>query len=282
MNRLFGKKSLLFALIALCFLAGIAPSSLQAGMERRSWSVDGVEREAMVYTPDGKAPLEKSSGSKGGGRPLVFAFHGHGGSMAQAVRSLSIHQSWPEAICVWPQGLPTPGKLTDPEGKKNGWQMGEGDQENRDLHFFDIMLKALLTGPDHVDAKRIFAMGHSNGGAFTYLLWAERGDTLAAVAPSGAVAARTLPKLKQHPKPMLAIAGRNDPLVKFEWQERMIQVLLRANGCTPSPLKNGLTDHPSRTQTPVRTLIHPNGHALPPEAPAEIAKFFQSLPTPPP
>ncbi|MDB6072130.1 MAG: esterase [Verrucomicrobiales bacterium] len=301
MNPNFRKKPLLLAVVALCVLACCLPP-LQAGIERRAWTVDGVEREAMVYIPEGKetsakapsgkaAQENKGSGDespedegseKAVGRPLVFVFHGHGGSMAQAVRSLPIHIGWPEAVCVWPQGLPTPGKLTDPEGKRNGWQMSEGDQGNRDLKFYDAMLKDLLTGGDHVDAARVFALGHSNGGAFTYLLWAERPDTLSAVAPSGAVAAKTLPKLKLHPKPMLAIAGREDPLVRFSWQERMIQSLLRSNGCTPPPLKNGLTDHPSPTQTPIRTLIHHVGHAIPREATPEIANFFQSLPTPPP
>ena len=44
-----------------------------------------------------------------------------------------------------------------------------------------------------VDEKRIYATGHSNGGGFTYLLWAARGDVFAAVAPCAAAAPRSAP-----------------------------------------------------------------------------------------
>ena len=41
-----------------------------------------------------------------------------------------------------------------------------------------------------VDDKRIYSTGHSNGGGFTYLLWAARGDVFAAFAPSAGGRAR--------------------------------------------------------------------------------------------
>ena len=44
-------------------------------LARREWNVDGVVREALVYVP-AKAKSEAS--------PVVFAFHGHGGSMNNA------------------------------------------------------------------------------------------------------------------------------------------------------------------------------------------------------
>src|SRR6478672_3764464 len=50
--------------------------------------------------------------------PLVFDFHGHGGKDRHAARSHRLHEAWPEAVVVYMQGLNTPGKLTDPEGKK--------------------------------------------------------------------------------------------------------------------------------------------------------------------
>ena len=80
------------------------------------------------------------------------------------------------------QGLPTPGQLTDPEGKRNGWQKTVGDQKDRDLKFFDAVLTK-LKADYKVDESRIYSMGHSNGGGFTYLLWAARGDQFAAFAP---------------------------------------------------------------------------------------------------
>jgi hypothetical protein len=72
--------------------------------------------------------------------PVVFVFHGHGGTAFQAGRSFAMHKHWPEAISVYLQGLNTPGKLTDPEGKKPGWQHGAGAEGDRDLKLFDAVM----------------------------------------------------------------------------------------------------------------------------------------------
>jgi polyhydroxybutyrate depolymerase len=157
-------------------LAATLSSRAAEGPSRREWKVDGVVREALVY-----APTSAASGST----PIAFAFHGHGGSMNNATRMFSFHTHWPEAIVVYMQGLNTPGRLTDPKGEKPGWQRTVGDQDDRDLKFFDAVL-ASLKQDYRVDAKRIYATGHSNGGGFTYLLLAARGSTFAAFAPSAA------------------------------------------------------------------------------------------------
>jgi len=96
-------------------------------------------------------------------------------------------------------------------------------------------------------------LGHSNGGGFTYLLWAARGDVFAAVAPCAAAAR---PEFKQHmkPKPVLHMAGENDPLVKFAWQQRTIDELRKINGCGEGkPWGEHCTMYPSKIGTPVVT-----------------------------
>jgi len=243
---------------------------------RRQWALDGVEREALVYVP----PQARASPT-----PILFAFHGHGGSMQNAARMFSFHTRWPEAIVVYPQGLNTPGRLTDPEGRKPGWQSAAGDQGDRDLKFFDAIL-ARLQQDYRVDPKRLYATGHSNGGGFTYLLWATRGDRLAALAPSAAVLVRDFSKLR--PKPVMHVAGEHDALVKYEWQQRMIEALRKLNQCSdgqPWDGEKGCTLHPSKIGAPVVTFIHRGTHAYPPAAPAIIVKFFKqhalsSAPTP--
>jgi polyhydroxybutyrate depolymerase len=62
---------------------------------------------------------------------------------------------------------------------------------------FDAVL-ATLKIAYKVDEKQIYATGHSNGGGFTYLLWAARWDEFAAIAPCAA-AARS--EFRQHMKP---------------------------------------------------------------------------------
>ena len=140
-----------------------------------------------------------------------------------------MQEAWPEAIIVYPQGIKTPGRLTDPTGQRTGWQHGPGDQEDRDLKFFDAML-ASLKADYAVDERRIYATGHSNGGGFTYLVWRMRPEVFAAIAPSGATPGReSEPPLK--PIPVMHIAGENDPLVKYEWQQMGIRLLLKNNAC---------------------------------------------------
>ncbi|MCU0858662.1 MAG: hypothetical protein MUC65_09705 [Pontiellaceae bacterium] len=250
--------------IGVFLLTGVVAS---AEMENRTWVVDGVTREAQVWIPE----TILSNGC-----PLVFAFHGHGGSMQNAARSFRIHEVWPEAMVVYMQGLPTVGQLTDPEGKRNGWNSNPNDPANQDLKFFDAVYDSLA---DRVDANRVYSTGHSNGGCFTYCLWASRGDRFAAMAPSGAVLREGFSAMK--PKPALHIAGQTDPLVKYAWQERMIKAVFNLNGCSesgePWAESGELTGtlYSSVSGTPLVTLIHPGGHKFPKEAPELIARFFK-------
>jgi len=235
---------------------------------RREWTVDSVTRQAFIVIPD-KAATSPA--------PVVFGFHGHGGSMQNAARSFRIHHLWPEAIVVYMQGLNTPGQLTDPEGRKAGWQKQKGDQKDRDFKFFDAVLSSLKKD-FLVDDKRVYSMGHSNGGSFTYLLWAERPDVFAALAPSGALSLQSRRTLK--PKPMLHIAGDNDPLVKFAWQSMMIDSVKKLNQCAETGVswEGVCTQYPSKIDAPVVTYITSGRHAFPKEAPALIVKFFQQHP----
>ncbi len=258
-------------LLGLVVLSSTPTARAAETLARRQWTVDGVVREALVYAP----PQAGTNAA-----PVVFAFHGHGGSMQNAARTFSYHTRWPQAIVVYMQGLNTPGRLTDPEGKKPGWQSAVGEQGDRDLKFFDAVL-ASLKQDYQVDAKRIYASGHSNGGGFTYLLWAARGETFAAFAPSAAAAARLLFQLK--PKPVLHVAGEKDTLVKFEWQQQTMAVLRKLNQCGEGQPWEGekyCTIYPSKLHAPVVTLIHPGPHLVPAGAADSIVKFFQqhSLP----
>ncbi|MBL9201438.1 MAG: hypothetical protein JNL39_13090 [Opitutaceae bacterium] len=259
--------SCLSACLVVMLFAGAAAAPINAAdsAARRTWTVDGVPREARVHVP---------ANARTQPAPVVFAFHGHGGSMQNAARSFRCHTLWPEAIVVYPQGLNTPGQLTDPEGRRPGWQPAPGDQGDRDLKFFDAML-ASLRADFRVDDKRIYSTGHSNGGGFTYLLWAVRGDLFAAMAPSSATASRRSPPLK--PKPALHVAGRKDELVKFAWQEQMIATVKRVNQCAAAgePWEKIATKFASPLGAPLVTYVHPGGHTFSPEAPPLIVAFFR-------
>jgi len=231
------------------------------------WQVDNFDREAFVYIPES---------AKTTATPVIFAFHGHGGTMTNMFRSYGFDKLWPEAIIVCPQGLKTPGQLTDPKGELPGWQRAPEDMDDRDLHFFDAMLESLRKDYK-IDDKRIYATGHSNGGGFTYLLWATRGDIFAAVAPSSAVAGRIVCMLKA--KPAMHIMGESDPLVKPEWQKAMFDKVLKINNCCAEGQEYGTNAkvYPSSTGNPVVLYSHPGGHVYPAAADAVVIKFFKSI-----
>ncbi len=231
--------------------------------EKVEWNVGDVTREALVVLPSKKTDAAP---------PLVFAWHGHGGSMRNAAKSFRIHEEWPEAVVVYPQGLNTPGK-TDPEGKTPGWQKAPGDQDDRDLKFFDAML-ATMKEKHKVDEKRIYSTGHSNGGGFTYLLWATRSALFAAIAPSAAGARQAK---EATPVPTLHVAGEKDEVVPFENQKKTIAALKDFNGCEADGKEwaKGCTVYASSKGAPVVTFIHGGTHKYPAEAPALIVKFFK-------
>src|SRR5436190_9700025 len=132
-------------LLAAFFLfVAASPLFAQQNLARQEWTLDGAAREGLIYAPK-TAKTEAT--------PVVFVFHGHGGTARHAARTMSFHTAWPEAICVYLQGLNTPGQLTDPEGKKPGWQKAPGDQSDRDLKLFDEAL-AWLKKEYKVDEKR--------------------------------------------------------------------------------------------------------------------------------
>jgi len=211
----------------------------------------------MVYIPE----FAESIAS-----PIVFVFHGHGGTMRHVMASRRLERLWLEAIIVYPQGLNTPGKLTDKDGQRPGWHKGPGDMNDRDLHFFDVMLKSFRTD-FKINNRRVYATGHSNGGGFTYLLWATRGDQFAAFAPSAAVAGRIVSLLK--PKPAIHIMREQDPLVKPQWQKLMCKQIMRIN--------DWATLYPSKTGNPFVLYSHPGDHTYPSMADEVVVNFFKTI-----
>jgi polyhydroxybutyrate depolymerase len=241
----------------------------------RHWKIEGMDRVGLIFAP------KTGKGENSRKAPVLFAFHGHGGNMRQAAARFGFQRKWPEAVVVYLQGLPTPGALTDPQGLRNGWQKTAGDQNDRDLKLFDAALATVMK--DYAgDPKRVYATGHSNGGGFTYLLMAERGDRLCAVAPVAAAAGRNQPGLK--PKPCLHIAGEKDPLVRFAWQERCRNAVLRVNQCEEKGSSWGqsgpliATLYPSRIGAPFVWAVHAGGHQFPTGAADLIIRFFKEQP----
>jgi polyhydroxybutyrate depolymerase len=124
----------------------------------------------------------------------------------------------------------------------------------------------------------VYATGFSNGAIFTYLLWAERGKTLAAIAScAGKPWGSVRPTL---PMPALLIGGREDLLVKFRDQMDALDLVRKINSCSGAgePCGPECTRYPSPVHAPVVEIIHPGGHVYPSWAPERIVEFFRNHP----
>lgn len=238
-------------------IALIALSSTFA-KETKTYSIDGLERTALVFSTKSKNP------------PLVFCFHGHGGTANHAARSFRIHEVWPEAVVVYMQGLPT-ATPNDPKGLKPGWQTRKGIMEDRDLKFFDAVYKDLVK-TYQLDKSRVYSMGHSNGGRFTYLLMQQRGELFAAFGPSGSPSfIADMPT-----KPVFHVAGEKDPIVSFQQQSRTLDLIKRRNGCEEGKsVGKYTTKFEGKNDDDVVAYFHPGGHEFPKPIPELLVEFFK-------
>jgi polyhydroxybutyrate depolymerase len=208
----------------------------------------------------------------------VFCWHGHGGTAVHSRATAAFERAWPEAIVVYPQGLKTASPLVDPEGKKSGWQTATGNNGDRDIKLYDAMVDSLRT-EYKLDGRHTYSTGHSNGGFFSYLLWQTRGATLAAIGPVAGAYLKPTADIK--PLPVIHVAGKDDPIVKFSWQERTFVNVRAANACTsegkPWATEGGLTAtlYESSKGAPLVTVIHDGGHEYPKGSSALITRFFK-------
>lgn len=246
----------------------MAAAPVAQALERMTWTVDGLEREALLHLP----PEGQRAGA-----PVVFVFHGHGGRAQGVARKFRLHELWPGAFVAYLQGVPTPGRLSDPEGKKTGWQHDAEDFGGRDLAFFDAVLATLRDGHG-ADARRVFATGHSNGGGFCYLLWLSRPGVLAGIAPSAA-GSSALPLAEPDPLPVMHIAGTNDPVVRYEWQKATMRRVCEINRCGRDgrPWADACLWFGTEGGAPLVTCTHDGTHAFPSIAPERIVRFFSEL-----
>ena len=243
------------------------------GFVEREWTVDGVKRTALVRVPSGVT----------GPMAVVFCWHGHGGRAAQAAGRWGYDKADTTSVLVFPQGLPTVTPLVDKAGRFPGWQPAVGENGDRDIRLFDAIL-ADLKKQHPIDEHRIFSMGHSNGAAFSYVLWQARPEVIAAI---GSVAGGLRADAKiASPMPVIHVAGEKDPIVKFTWQQMTFAAVKRLDGCAEEGkpwAKEGVLDatiYASTKGAPLVTAIHGGGHEYAKGSTELIVRFFKENPKP--
>lgn len=243
------------------------------GFVEQTWTLDGVKRTALVRVPAGvTGPLA-----------VVFCWHGHGGRAAQAAGRWGYEKADTTSLLVFPQGVPTVSPLVDKEGRMPGWQTTVGGEGDRDIRLFDAML-ADLKKKYAVDERRIYSMGHSNGAAFSYLLWQARPEVLAAIGSvAGSLRADGKPSTSL---PVIHVAGEKDPIVKFAWQQATFTAVKKINGCSDEGkpwAKEGVLDatiYASSKGAPLVTALHGGGHEYAKGSTELIVRFFKDNPKP--
>ena len=242
------------------------PLALHSGSQDVSFTVDGVERTAVVVVP---ADTTKPA-------PLVFVFHGHGGAGHYIQRKLQVEDAWPGAVVVYPDGLVGHKGITDPDGTKPGWQTVPGEAGDRDLHFFDTMLDAVRASTP-VDANRIFTMGHSNGSQMASLVLNQRPAEIAATAnlsstPNALLATDPV-------RSMFFAMGTGDPIVPIAHQQAAIAPAERllgldpANATTAGDVTTVKAAPPSGIE--LQYKVYDGGHEPPDGITAEVVAFLQ-------
>lgn len=130
---------------------------------RRAVRAGGRERAYDLAVPSGGA----------GPRPLVFAFHGGGGTPEDMRAELALEAAMPDAIVAYPAG------------RGGVWDIVSPPKDNADLAFFDEVLAFVLKA-ECVDESRVFLTGYSMGGYFATQLACRRAPQIRAIATHAA------------------------------------------------------------------------------------------------
>lgn len=204
-------------LTLLLFLSVSSLTSLaqRRGAELHEFVYEGQTRTYTLHLPpqyDGTTLL-----------PLVLAFHGGGGSALINESMTNFHEAADELgfIVVQPNGSGRmPNVLLTWNG---GFCCAYARDENvDDVGFISALIDELLASYA-VDADRVYATGHSNGGILSHRLGAELSHKIAAIAPvAAAVGGRPspnapliMPPQPTHPISVLIIHGFDDLNVPY-------------------------------------------------------------------
>jgi len=125
----------------------------------------GVDRSYVLFRPHSLGSSKPA--------PLVIALHGYGQSTTglDAMTNFGDLAKKIGFILVYPQGI------------DNSWNAGSccGQNSNNDVAFIKALIDKLVS-TEHVDPKRVFATGMSNGGFMAQRLGCELSDHITAVA----------------------------------------------------------------------------------------------------
>jgi polyhydroxybutyrate depolymerase len=188
---------------------------------------------------DGKTPA-----------PVVFAFHPGGMNMGYMQAEVPIPREWPEAIAIYPQGLP------GGQGRA-GWQGRPGQEGDRDLLFFDAMM-AWLGEHACFDEQRVIVWGYSAGGRAANLIACQRADKIAALV----IASSSMECMPTAAKPVILNHGTGDSSITYPRAVEAAKIWSKLNGCSapPKDMVVGCFSGESCSSAPLTLCTFDGGH----------------------
>ncbi|MGE0609223.1 MAG: PHB depolymerase family esterase [Pirellulales bacterium] len=226
-------------------LAILSAEPLAAGDHEREIVVDGRERSYLVHVPKNYQHAQPT--------PIVLIYHGAAMNGRMMADTCGMSQKADEAgfVAVYPNGLGI--------GKAmlvfNAGGIAEQTLKDRpdDVAFARGLLDDLALVV-HVDPRRVFATGLSNGGMMSYRLAAEMANRIAAIAPVGGTLGLE-ECLPQQPVSVMHFHGTEDRLVpwggpnarsakvmRFRAVEDSVNAWVKLNGCQAEPVVTALAD----------------------------------------
>ena len=216
------------------------------GKHTVSLSVDGHARKLIFITPKGFQP--------GQSLPLVFFFHGAGGTSEQAVRTYGWAQKADAEhfFAAFPQGL---GARDDGGGVFHVWRDERGDRPTtiNDVHFFEMLLGQLQAALP-IDPRRIYVTGFSNGAGMTFTLGAHFSDRIAAIAPVSSQSFAQVASLAR-PLPVYYLTGTADPLIPYHGGATALPALQFGAGYKYPPVQDSVDTWARLDGCPARPQI---------------------------
>jgi polyhydroxybutyrate depolymerase len=201
--------------------------------------------------------------------PLIFLFHPFGMNAQYMQGRVQIPRVWPEAIAVYPNGLP---RLSGTGGVQPAWQTRPGELDDRDLVFFDAMLDWLRA--NHCfDEHNVFVMGYSNGAGLASVLACERAGVVAGFA----IASGSLACTPSEPRPVILGHGLRDSTVGYDRAVDAARAWASRNGCGAAP-KSGVPGcfvSDSCSGAPVTLCSYDGGHEYNEPFTRALVEFFK-------
>jgi polyhydroxybutyrate depolymerase len=204
--------------------------------------------------------------------PVIFLFHPFGMNSQYMQGRVPMPRVWPEAIAVYPQGMPRAGAVGF--GFQPAWQTALGEMDDRDLVFFDQMLEWMRA--NHcVDDSRVFVMGYSNGARLASLLACERAGVIAGIA----IASGSLSCAPPEARPIILSHGLVDATIPYARAVEASKTWAGRNACTAPPRTGavGCAAADACSAAPVTLCSYEGGHEYWEPFTRAVADFLKNV-----